>query len=150
MTAQTASQRNNVNTPIKSYQKDKNASVQSINGGHPDGEKRTLSQTCGPDGQIPIPIPIPSPSVDATNTKARIANPKTTHVRSAKPRNTADIPVLTVLFVEQTQGGELARRLQQVEERMAAITGYRVRIPTLGLGLTVAEDSATPALRVVR
>ena len=47
---------------------------------------------------------------------------------SAKPRNTADIPVLTVLFIEQTPGGELARRLQKVEERMAAITGYRVRI----------------------
>ena len=37
----------------KTYQKDKNAPVQSINGGHPDGEKRTLSQICGSDGQIP-------------------------------------------------------------------------------------------------
>ena len=29
----------------KTYQKDNNAPVQSNNGGHPDGEKRTLSQT---------------------------------------------------------------------------------------------------------
>ena len=34
----------------KTYQKDKNASVQSINGGHPDGEKRTLSQITIPEG----------------------------------------------------------------------------------------------------
>ena len=37
----------------KTYQKNKNAPVQSINGGHPDGEKRTLSQIGGPDGLIP-------------------------------------------------------------------------------------------------
>ena len=36
----------------KTYQKDKNAPVQSIHGGHPDGEKRTLSQISGPDGHI--------------------------------------------------------------------------------------------------
>jgi hypothetical protein len=49
-------------------------------------------------------------------------------VSRAKPRNTADIPLLTVLFIEQTPGRELARRLQKVEERIASITGYRVRI----------------------
>jgi hypothetical protein len=36
----------------KTYQKNNNAPVQSNNGSHPDGEKRTLSQTGGPDGQI--------------------------------------------------------------------------------------------------
>ena len=41
----------------ETYQKDKNAPVQSINGGHPDGEKRTLSQTCGPDGQVTHNVP---------------------------------------------------------------------------------------------
>ena len=66
----------------------------------------------------------------AAKTKAGIAKPKpkASNMSSAKPRNSADTPVLTVLFIEQTPGGELARRLQKVEERMAAITGYRVRI----------------------
>ena len=36
----------------KTYQKNNNAPVQSNNGSQPDGEKRTLSQTGGPDGQI--------------------------------------------------------------------------------------------------
>ena len=35
---------------------------------------------------------------------------------------------ISVLFVDQTVGGELARRLQQVEDRLAGVTGYRVRI----------------------
>ena len=64
--AQKGSESNIVN---KTYQKNINALVQSIYGGHPDGEKRTLSQItlsegwknqnpeeenviCGPDGQI--------------------------------------------------------------------------------------------------
>jgi hypothetical protein len=64
--AQTGSESNNLD---KTYQKNNNAPVQSIYGGHPDGEKRTLSQItipegwknqnpdegnvmCGPDGQI--------------------------------------------------------------------------------------------------
>ena len=34
----------------KTYQKNINAPVQSINGGHPDGEKRTLSQITTPEG----------------------------------------------------------------------------------------------------
>ena len=58
----------------KTYQKDINAPVQSIYGGHPDGEKRTLSQItipegwknqnpdegnvmCGPDGQVNENLP---------------------------------------------------------------------------------------------
>ena len=39
-----------------------------------------------------------------------------------------EAPTISVLFVEQTVGGELARRLQQVEDRLAGVTGYRVRI----------------------
>ena len=35
---------------------------------------------------------------------------------------------LAVMFVEQTFGGELAKRLQVVEDRLARMTGYRVRI----------------------
>ena len=35
---------------------------------------------------------------------------------------------ITVLFVRQTPGGELAKRLQKVEDRLSLITGYRVRV----------------------
>ena len=37
----------------------------------------------------------------------------------------------SVLFVEQTRNGELARRLQEGEDRLAGITGFRVRIVEL-------------------
>ena len=39
-----------------------------------------------------------------------------------------DPPTISVMFVEQTVGGVLAKRLKEVEDRLAAITGYRVRI----------------------
>ena len=70
VTAQTGLKSNIID---KTYLKNKNALVQSIYGGHPDGEKRTLSQItlsegwknqnpeeesviCGPDGQVVTPI----------------------------------------------------------------------------------------------
>ena len=44
-----------------------------------------------------------------------------------KPKKKPDPPTITVLFVDQTPGGELAKRLQKVEDRLSLITGYRVR-----------------------
>ena len=45
------------------------------------------------------------------------------HIKKREPLT------ISVLFVDQTVvGGELARRLQQVEDRLAGVTGYRVRI----------------------
>ena len=38
------------------------------------------------------------------------------------------VPTTTVLFVEQTKGGELAKRLREAEERLARLTGWKVRI----------------------
>ena len=35
---------------------------------------------------------------------------------------------VAVMFVDQTIGGELAKRLQSAEDRLAAMTGYRVRM----------------------
>ena len=32
------------------------------------------------------------------------------------------------MFVDQTVGGELAKRLQEVENRMGNISGYRIKI----------------------
>ena len=49
---------------------------------------------------------------------------RTYQVKKSKP----DPPTISVMFVEQTVGGVLAKRLQEVEDRLAAITGYRVRI----------------------
>ena len=37
-------------------------------------------------------------------------------------------PTTTVLFVEQTRGGELAKKLREAEERLARLTGWKVRI----------------------
>ena len=37
-------------------------------------------------------------------------------------------PTITVMFVDQTVGGELAKRLQAAEDRLALMTGYRVRV----------------------
>ena len=39
-----------------------------------------------------------------------------------------DPPTISVLFVDQTKGGILAKRLQEAEHRLAGMTGYRVRV----------------------
>ena len=45
-----------------------------------------------------------------------------------KKMTKSDPPTIAVMFVEQTVGGILAKRLQEVEDRLADMTGYRVRI----------------------
>ena len=45
-----------------------------------------------------------------------------------KPKKKPDPPSITVLFVDQTPGGELAKKLQKIEDRLSLITGYRVRV----------------------
>ena len=51
-------------------------------------------------------------------------------VRKMKQRKQVrqDPPTISVMFVEQTAGGELARRVQEAEDRLAGMTGYRVRM----------------------
>ena len=52
---------------------------------------------------------------------------------------------ISVLFVDQTVGGELAKRLQQVEDRLADVTGYRIRISeTSGTQLCRLLPSTNP------
>ena len=41
-------------------------------------------------------------------------------------------PTISVMFVEQTVGGELARRLKESEDRISKLTGYRVRMVETG------------------
>jgi hypothetical protein len=41
---------------------------------------------------------------------------------------TADIPTRTVLFVENTRGGELAKRLRAIERRANGIVGFKTKI----------------------
>ena len=54
-------------------------------------------------------------------------------------------PTISVLFIDQTVGGELARRLQQVEDRLADVSGYRIRISeTSGTQLCRLLPSTNP------
>jgi hypothetical protein len=54
-------------------------------------------------------------------------------------------PTISVLFVDQTVGGVLAKRLQQVEDRLADVTGYRIRISeTSGTQLCRLLPSTNP------
>ena len=48
--------------------------------------------------------------------------------RKRKLKTKPDPPTIAVMFVDQTVGGVLAKMLQEVEDRLADITGYRVRI----------------------
>ena len=43
-------------------------------------------------------------------------------------KNTNKTPVTSVLFVEQTSGGELAKRLRLAENKLAEITGWKVKV----------------------
>ena len=43
-------------------------------------------------------------------------------------RNMKNIPTISVLFVEQTPGGALAKRIQEAETDIGRKTGYRIRI----------------------
>ena len=39
-----------------------------------------------------------------------------------------DLPTIGVMFKDQTMGGVLAKRLQEAEDRIAKVTGYRIRM----------------------
>ena len=56
--------------------------------------------------------------------KSRPGRISTGQGKTSKP----DPPTISVMFVDQTVGGVLAKMLQEVEDRLASITGYRVRI----------------------
>ena len=43
-------------------------------------------------------------------------------------KNKTPPPTISVLFVDQTKGGILAKRLQEAEDRLAILTGYRIRV----------------------
>ena len=46
--------------------------------------------------------------------------------------NNAEIPTVSVLFCPQTPGGQLAKRLQRVENRIAKIVGERIKVVECG------------------
>ena len=51
----------------------------------------------------------------------------------------------SVFFVDNTAGGELARRLQEAEKRAGLVTGYRVRITeSAGTPLGLLLPSTNP------
>ena len=51
-------------------------------------------------------------------------------LKHGKPKSSVDnsIPTRTVLFVENTRGGELAKRLREVEKRTQRMTGFKTKI----------------------
>ena len=51
-------------------------------------------------------------------------------LKDGKAKNNEDksIPTRTVLFVENTRGGELAKRLREVEKRTQRMTGFKTKI----------------------
>ena len=52
--------------------------------------------------------------------------------RSTKPKAKAvSPPTIGVMFVDQTPGGVLAKKLQEVEDRLATASGYRIRMVEL-------------------
>ena len=59
--------------------------------------------------------------------KNKSKNPATGKIVNTKKKS-SNIPTVSVLFVEQTKGGELARRLQKAELELGEKTGYRIRI----------------------
>ena len=59
--------------------------------------------------------------------KNKSKNPATGKIVNTKKKS-SNIHTVSVLFVEQTKGGELARRLQKAELELGEKTGYRTRI----------------------
>jgi hypothetical protein len=60
-------------------------------------------------------------------------------------RNGKNIPTISVLFVEQTPGGALAKNLQKAEVELGMKTGYRVRIvENAGSALKMILPSTNP------
>ena len=48
--------------------------------------------------------------------------------RKTSPNVVKDLPTIGFMFVDQTMGGTLAKRLQEAEDRMAKVSGYRIRM----------------------
>ena len=55
-------------------------------------------------------------------------NIQTRRGTNAKPMKKAPPPTISVLFVDQTKGGILAKRLQEAKDLLAVLTGYRIRV----------------------
>ena len=54
-------------------------------------------------------------------------------------------PPISVLFVDNTKGGTLAKRLQEEEKRLGGVTSYRVRIvESAGMALSRLLPSTNP------
>ena len=52
--------------------------------------------------------------------------------RKSRQNNKDEIPTVSVLFCPQTPGGQLAKRLQKVENRIAKIVGERIKVVECG------------------
>ena len=66
-----------------------------------------------------------TPREEKTDTKLFAAKDK--KATTANPNN-KDLPITTILFVENTRGGKYAAMLREKEGELAQITGFRVKI----------------------
>ena len=65
--------------------------------------------------------------------------------KKAITKKQEQVPTLSVLFVEQTQGGALAKKLQQAELELGMKTGFRVRVvENAGTALKRVFSSTNP------
>ena len=71
------------------------------------------------------------------NQKEKYTFPSKPEKKKFKPKST-EIETVTVMFVSQTPNGELAKKLQKVENEISRFTGERVRICERG-GKTIRE-----------
>ena len=62
--------------------------------------------------------------------KPRTKDPKKAacQAKNKPKKGQKEPPTIGVMFVDQTMGGVLAKRLQEVEDRLAGVTGYRIRM----------------------
>ena len=65
--------------------------------------------------------------------------------KKAITKKQEQVPTLSVLFLEQTQGGALAKRLQQAELELGMKTGFRMRVvENAGTALKRVFSSTNP------
>ena len=72
------------------------------------------------------------------NQKGKYTFPSKPEKKQRSKPKSKDIETVTVMFVNQTPNGELAKRLQKAENEISKFTGERVRICERG-GKTMEE-----------
>ena len=89
-----------------------------------------------PSNTAPASSQLEEPGQDSLDSTRRLERVKEKFKKGGAPTP----PTIGVMFVDQTPGGQLARNLQAVEDRLARASGYRIRM---------VELSGTPLQRLL-